>query len=129
MIEVGTLFDIGDVNTFVLAEVTDVLQHAFFAVPLRVVQLAAAMIDLVGIVVGDAFATKIVKNRLETSRDNLRTRHVEGVLKGFALIPFGDLGGECRGDQQERCSAQKNGFYQGGSFIYSRRAKNFEYEE
>ena len=48
------------------------------------IELAAAMIDRVGVMVGDAFASQVVKRALDRSRDDLWTPVMVFVSKRFA---------------------------------------------
>jgi hypothetical protein len=53
------------------------------------IELAAAMIDRVGVMVGDAFASQVVKRALDRSRDDLWTPVMVFVSKRFAFVGWG----------------------------------------
>ncbi len=54
------------------------------------IELAAAVVDGVGVVVGDAFATGVVVGALDDAGDGLRADGVVGVGVGRAFV-----GGSC----------------------------------
>jgi hypothetical protein len=54
------------------------------------VQLAAAVVHCIGVVVSDAFTALIVQRTVDDSRDDGHSRLVDGVGKGLALVAFGD---------------------------------------
>jgi hypothetical protein len=66
-----------------------------------VVEFAAAMIDWVRVVIGDAFTTQVVKRALDRSGDDLWTRLVPFVLKRLAFV----VSGHCKSDAHANQSA------------------------
>src|ERR1700677_26353 len=103
MVKVGKLFYVGDVDSFVFAEVADVDGHALFAVALGVVQLAAAVVDSVGVVVRNALAAQIVEYGLKTAGDDLGACGVLRVAERLAFVVLGDLslGVGCEYEQEQ----------------------------
>jgi len=64
MVEVRPVFDERQVHALVLAEMPDVLAGMRTMVARIEVQLAAAVVKQIGVVVGDAFAAQIVEGAL-----------------------------------------------------------------
>ena len=64
--------------------------NVLFAMFRLVVQLAAAMVGRIQVVVGDAFAAQVVECGLHTAGDHLWSGAVLSILKRFALVLIGD---------------------------------------
>ena len=68
---------------------------------LGVIEFAAAMIDWVRVMIGDAFTTQVVKRALDGSGDDLRTRLMVFVPKRPAFVGWG----HCQNDAHANQSA------------------------
>ena len=86
MVEVGEVLDVGHVHALVLAETPDVRAGVRTLMIRLHVELAAAVVDRVGVVVRHALATQIVEGALENAGDALWASLVDGVLERFALV-------------------------------------------
>jgi hypothetical protein len=89
---------VGNVDAFALAKMADGSGDAGLAVTGLVVQFAAAVIDGIGIVIGDSFSAPVIQSALEAARNGL------GLLKGLPFVGGGH--GRARG-QAER-EAERN---------------------
>ena len=75
----GVEFGVGGVDAFVHAELIEVGSVGW-------VELAGAVVDGVGVVVGDTFAAGVVVGALDDAGDGLRAGGVVGVGVGGALV-------------------------------------------
>lgn len=101
MIEIRKLLDVRDIGSLVLAKVTYGDGYALLAMPGGIVQLSAAVVDLVGVVIGDSFATEVIECGFEPAGDRLSARRVRGITERFALVVFANLTFHAAGENKE----------------------------
>src|SRR6266851_4028402 len=102
MVKIRQLLHIGDVGPFAFTEVTDRGRYAWLAVTCSVVQLSAAVVDLVHVMIGNAFAAEIVERCFQPARYRLRTSGVGCIPKRLALVALWDASFSAGSEQEEQ---------------------------
>ena len=86
VVEVGAIFNEGNIYTFGLSEMPNVFAGMRPLVPGFEVEFAAAVVNRIGVMIGNAFTTEVEECTLDDSGNVWRTGLVIIVSERFALV-------------------------------------------
>jgi hypothetical protein len=108
VVQVGEVLDVREVDPLLLAELPDVGGRVRALVLGLEVELAAAVVDRVLVVVGDALAAQVEVGALEPAGDRLWAGLVDRVLERLPLVVGRDAGAAPRAERQQPGDAENS---------------------